>query len=53
MTHYSPDKVEVICDEHSPHIELDLVRDLGIHVVGVYVCRGTLRERERERESPL
>ena len=48
MTHHSPDKVEVICDEHSPHIELDLVRDLGI--VGVHVCRGTLRERERERE---
>ena len=51
MTHHSPDKVEVICDEHSPHIELDLLRDLGI--VGVHVCRGTLwekRERERERE---
>ena len=60
FTYHSSDKVEVlghhvfevVGDEDSPHVELDLIR--GLSIVSVHVWRGALcvqERREREREN--
>ena len=49
--------LKVVCDEDTPHVQLDLIT--GLSVVGVHVSRSSLwvkereREREREREYTL